>query len=116
MILPPCSITTRSKLRNVASRWAIAITVRPRISRDKRLADRFLGFAVQRGGRFVQQQDRRILQEGARDGDALPLSAGHLDPAVADHGVHASGRVSMKSQRAAIAARSTSSSVALGRP
>ena len=75
MILPALSITTRSKLRSVASRWAIAITVRPRISRAERLADRFLGFAVERGGRFIEQQDRRVLQEGARNRDALPLAA-----------------------------------------
>ena len=93
MIRPPCSTTTRSKLRKVARRWAMAITVRPRISRDKRLADRLFGFAVERGGRFIQQQDRRVLQEGARDGDALPLPARDLDPAIADHGRHALGKI-----------------------
>ena len=82
----------------------------------QRLADRFLGFAVERGSRLVEQQDRRILQEGARDRDALPLAARQLDAAVADHGRHALRQVSMKSQRAAIAARSTSSSLASGRP
>ena len=82
----------------------------------KRLADRLLGFAVERRGRLVEQQDRRILQEGARDGDALPLAAGQLDAAVADDRVEALRQASMKSQRAATAARSTSSSVASGRP
>ena len=52
----------------------------------ERLADRFLGFAVERGGRLVEQQDRRILQERARDGDALALAAGQFHAAVADHG------------------------------
>ena len=52
----------------------------------ERLADRFLGFAVERGGGFVEQQDRRVLQEGARNRDALPLAARQLDAAVADHG------------------------------
>ena len=52
----------------------------------ERLADRLLGFAVERGGRLVEQQDRRVLQEGARDRDALALSARQLDAAVADHG------------------------------
>ena len=52
----------------------------------ERLSDRFLGFAVESGGRLVEQQDRRVLQEGARDRDALPLAARQLDAAVADHG------------------------------
>ncbi len=59
----------------------------------QRLADRLFGFTVQRGGRFIQQQDRRVLQEGARDGDALPLPAGDLDSAIADHGRHALGEI-----------------------
>ena len=50
-------------------------------------ADRFLGLAVERGGRFVEQQERRVLEEGARDGDALALAAGKLDAALADDGV-----------------------------
>src|SRR3981081_4328187 len=49
------------------------------------LAYRFLGFAVKRRGRFIQQQDRRILQECARNRDALALSAGQLDTAISDH-------------------------------
>jgi hypothetical protein len=32
------------------------------------LADRLLRLAVERGGSLIEQQDRRILQEGARDG------------------------------------------------
>ena len=35
-------------------------------SGGERLADRFLGFAVECGGRFIQQQDRRVLEERAR--------------------------------------------------
>ena len=53
------------------------------------LADRLFGLAVERGGRLIQQQDRRVLQEGARNGDPLPLPAGDLDAAIADHGRHA---------------------------
>ena len=41
----------------------------------ERLADRLLGFAVERGGGLVEQQDRRILQERARNGNALALAA-----------------------------------------
>ena len=86
MILPPFSIITRSKLRNVASRWAIAITVPSAHQAPERFADRLLGFAVERRRRLVEQQDRRILQKGARDCDALALAARKLDAAVADHG------------------------------
>ena len=53
---PPCSTTMRSKLRTVERRCAIAITVRPRISRSSACADGLLGFAVERGGRLVEQQ------------------------------------------------------------
>ena len=52
----------------------------------ERFADRFLGFAVERRGGLVEQQDRRVLQERARNGDALALAARQLDAAVADHG------------------------------
>ena len=48
---------------------------------------RGLGLGVQRRGRLVQDQDRRVLQEGAGDADALALAAGQLGAAVADHGV-----------------------------
>src|SRR5712672_1539947 len=54
----------------------------------QRLADRFLGFAVERRGRFVEQQDRRVLQKRPRDRDALPLPARYLDAAIADDGRH----------------------------
>jgi len=35
-----------------------------------------LGVAVERGGGLVEQQDRRRLEDGARNGDALLLAAG----------------------------------------
>ena len=49
------------------------------------------GFGVQRGGGLVQDQDRRVLEDGAGDGQALALSAGELGPAVADVRVVALG-------------------------
>ena len=42
----------------------------------QRVADRFFGVAVERGRRFVEQKDRRILQKRPRDGDPLTLAAG----------------------------------------
>ena len=55
----------------------------------QRLADRFLEFAVERGGRLVEQKERRVLEERPRDGDALALAAGQLDAALADERAHA---------------------------
>src|SRR5215831_9891841 len=40
------------------------------------LLDRRFDLAVERGGRFVEHQDRRVLEDDARDGDALALAAG----------------------------------------
>ena len=51
----------------------------------ERLLDGRLGAAVQRAGRLVEDQDRRVLQQGAGDGDALLLAAGKLQPPLADH-------------------------------
>src|SRR5207344_2779542 len=39
---------------------------------------------VERRGRLIEHQDRRVLEDDARDRDALPLSAGELDAALAD--------------------------------
>src|SRR5688572_15609678 len=43
--------------------------------------------AVERAGRFVEDQDLRVAQNRARNGDALALPAGELRAAVAHHGV-----------------------------
>ena len=59
----------------------------------RQLVERMLNFrlgqAVQRRGRLVQDQHRRVFQENARDGDALLLSAGQECAAFADVGVEA---------------------------
>ena len=46
-----------------------------------------LGFGIQARSGFVQNQDARIGQDGARDGDALALAAGKLHAALAHDGV-----------------------------
>ena len=51
-----------------------------------------LGFGVERRGRLVEQQDRRVLQHGAGDGEPLALAARELDAVLADHGVVALGQ------------------------
>ena len=44
----------------------------------ERVLDFLFGLAVERRGRFVEQQDGRALENGPRDGDALLLAAGGL--------------------------------------
>ena len=46
-----------------------------------------LGFGVKRGRGFVQDQDGRVLEDGAGDADTLPLAAAELDAAVTYVGV-----------------------------
>src|SRR5690349_13311177 len=48
------------------------------------LLDCPLGVRVQRGRRLVEDQDRRVFENRACDGDALSLAAGQHDAALAD--------------------------------
>ena len=52
-----------------------------------RLLHLALGFGIERGGRLVEQDDRRVLEQGARNGDALALAAGQLRAVLADRRV-----------------------------
>ena len=61
--------------------------VRCRATARERGLDLLLGAGIQRAGRFVQDQDARVLQDGARDGDPLLLAARQLQAAFADPGV-----------------------------
>src|SRR5258708_29334014 len=47
--------------------------------------DQTLGFGIQVRGRFVENKYRRVLQQSARDGEALALAAGEFLAALADH-------------------------------
>ena len=78
------STISRSIAAMVDSRCAMAITVLPCISRVEALLDRRLDLGVERRGRLVEHQDRRVLEQHARDRDALALAAGQLDAALAD--------------------------------
>ncbi len=51
-----------------------------------------LGFRIQRRGRLVEQDDRRILDQRARDRDALALAAGQLHAMLADRRIVAGGK------------------------
>ncbi len=51
-----------------------------------------LGFGVDRGGGFVEDQDARVDQQGAGDGDALAFAAGEGLAALADQRIVAVGQ------------------------
>src|SRR5580704_10403088 len=52
-----------------------------------RLLDIALGFRIKRGGRLVQQDDGRVLDQRAGDGYPLALAAGKLQTVFADRGI-----------------------------
>ena len=54
--------------------------------------DLALGLGVERRGGLVEDQDARLLEDDAGDGDALLLAARQLEPALADHAVVAVGQ------------------------
>jgi hypothetical protein len=53
----------------------------------QRLLDQTLGLGVDRRGRLVQDQDRRVLQERPRDREPLLLAARQPHAPLADHRV-----------------------------
>ena len=68
----------------------MTIVVRVAHQVGERGGDLGLAFGVERRGRLVEQQQRRVAQNGARDGDALALAARQRDAALADRRVEAS--------------------------
>ena len=64
----------------------------PHGERFQRSLHQPLALVVQRAGGLVQNQDRRVFQEHARDGHALFLPAGELHPALAHAGLVAVGQ------------------------
>ena len=50
----------------------------------ERLLDHVFGFGIEGAGGLVQNEQGRVLEQGAGDGDALLLPAGEPDPAFAD--------------------------------
>ena len=91
---PPISTTrplsmnmTRSASRTVVRRWAMMKVVRSCRSSSIASLTRVLGLDVERAGRLVEHQDRRVLEHGAGNGDALALAARKLAAALADDGV-----------------------------
>ena len=50
----------------------------------ERLRDARLGYRIERARRFVENQDRRVFEQRAGDGEALALAAGEEPAALAD--------------------------------
>ena len=74
-MMRPCSSTMiASALRTVLRRCAMTKTVRPFISWVHPLLDQRLGAGVDRAGRLVQNQHRRVGHRRAGNGQQLPLA------------------------------------------
>ena len=54
---------------------------------DNRLMNAALGVCVKRTGGFIQNQDLRIAEDGAGNGEPLALPAGEFYAAIANKGV-----------------------------
>ena len=77
----------RSARVTVARRWAMTSVVRPCMIAIERPLHQSLALRIERARRLVEQQDRRVAQHGARNGDALALAGGQRHAALAEHGV-----------------------------
>ena len=55
----------------------------------ERQIDALLGHRIERAGGFVEDQDRRVLEQRAGDGEPLPLAAGEQPAALADRRLQA---------------------------
>ena len=86
----PSRISSRRPAKPCAAEeWLARITVRPSASRRRLSSTSRLGRRIEMRGRLVEQQQRRVLQEGAGDRHALRLAAGQAVAALADPGVQA---------------------------
>ena len=65
----------------------MTIVVRPSNSRSSEPWTSRSRLGVERRGRLVEQQQRRVAQQGAGDGDALALAAREARAALAEIGV-----------------------------
>ena len=84
----------------------------------ERLLDQLLGLGVHAGGGVVEDQDARVDQQGAGDGDALLLPAGERRRRARRPGCRSPRACCMMKSCAwaALAAATISASVASGRP
>jgi hypothetical protein len=86
-IRPASSTTISVGITTVDRRCAMTMRRAPRGDAFSVVLDLGLGAAVERARRLVEDQDRRILEQGPRDRDALLLAARQLQSALADFGV-----------------------------
>ena len=70
----------------VDRRWAMTNVVRSFDTCIKRRLNFAFGVGVERRSRFIQNEDRRRFQNGARDCDPLLFAARKFQAALADHG------------------------------
>ena len=85
-IRPSSTTTIRSAVRAVCRRWAISSVVRSRDDHAHRPLHPGLGAEVEVGRRLVEQQDRRVDEQGAGQAEQLPLP-GRQRPAALGHRV-----------------------------
>ncbi len=115
----PCSIT---QMRVAAPDGAEPVRDDEGSAADEQFGERFLdecfALAVERARRFVEDEDGRVLEQRARDGDALALAAAELHSAFTDERAVALGKAAVMNswQWARREASRISSSVAPGRP
>src|SRR5215467_9182409 len=79
----------------MSSAWVPLSTTRPPSRARMRSApitlDHRLALRIHRGERLVEDENGRVTEEGARDGDALALAAGETHAALAHHRLIALG-------------------------
>ena len=78
------SRTTRSACAASSGRWAITQQRAPCAESLDRIADRRGARRIEVGGRLVEDHERRVAQERARERDSPPLADGEDASAVAD--------------------------------
>jgi hypothetical protein len=79
----------------------------------QRILDNPLRLRVERAGGLVEEQNGRVGDDRARDGDALLLAAGEQEPALADGRVVALGERSDEGVRVGLGARGVDGGEAL---
>ena len=80
---PPSSTRIRSASRTVESRCAMTEGGAARVQSTQRIDHQALRERVEGGGRLIENQYGRVLQERPRHAEALPLAAGNASPGIA---------------------------------
>ena len=92
-IRPPSNTRMRVALRIVARRCAMTNVVRFFMTSSSAASTPGFGRGIERAGRLIENQDRRILQQRARNRQALALAARQRAPALAHFGFKSVGIV-----------------------